>query len=87
MKLISFLAFIGGCTLLVCLIIVIVFGPRAYRFLRKEFASRFPFNWPVWVCRLRTWLTKKGIERDNALTLISFFFVLWLLLVITHPYR
>ena len=80
-----------GC-LIGCLLIIVVFGPEAYRFARKELAGGWPFDKPGWWYRIRktareatAWLRSRGAEAESYLILILVFLMLWLGLVISAP--
>ncbi len=87
----KFLALLGFGCLIGMLLIIVLFGPEAYRFARRELAGRFPFDFPVWWYRIKKRIRRIGLVRRAELeaygVLIAFGFLVWVALVITHPFQ
>ena len=69
------------------LVMLLLFGPRIYRYLRKEYAGGWPFDYPSWYYRLRKWyrLNRDAVRATlgDTLFLIGLLIALWIGLVIT----
>ena len=89
--LIKFFAAFGVACFVGLLIYGAVFGPRIYRALRDEYGGAFPFDYPVWAYAIRRFVRRfwKNHRHDIARSLFLAFglLLIWLCLVITHPYQ
>lgn len=72
-------------SVIVNVLFLITFGPPTYRFLRDEYAGGFPWDFPVWLYRLRRWWISRADAIGGVLLVLIVLCLLAATLIVTCP--